>query len=78
MKSKTSNLFAEPVTPVKETEHKNGRKRRCHECKIEIKPGDSWERHSHGKGRYLYCGNCAERIRHEQHETERYEGRYYP
>lgn len=57
---------------------KGGRKRRCHECKEEIKPGDSWERHSYGKGRYLYCSNCAERIRQEQYETDRMEDRRYP
>jgi hypothetical protein len=57
---------------------KGGRKRRCHKCKDEIKPGDSWERHSYGKGRYLYCGNCGERVRQEQRETDRMEDRRYP
>jgi hypothetical protein len=62
----------------RENGKKGGRKRRCHECKDEIKPGDSWERHSYGKGRYLYCSNCAERIRREQMETDRMEDRRYP
>jgi hypothetical protein len=62
----------------RENGKKGGRKRRCHECKDEIKPGDSWERHSYGKGRYVYCSNCAERIRQEQRETDRMEDRRYP
>jgi DNA-directed RNA polymerase subunit RPC12/RpoP len=62
----------------RENGKKGGRKRRCSECKTEIKPGDSWERHSYKKSRYLYCGNCAERIRQEQRETDRMEDRRYP
>jgi hypothetical protein len=86
-KTETKNAAAQALRAIpsekrtqasRENGKKGGRKRRCHECKDEIKPGDSWERHSYGKGRYLYCGNCAERIRQEQRETDRYEGRYYP
>jgi hypothetical protein len=87
MSEQTKNAAAQALRAIpsekraqasRENGKKGGRKRRCSECKIEIKPGDSWERHSYKKSRYLYCGNCAERIRQEQQETERYEGRYYP
>lgn len=35
------------------------RKKYCRVCRKEIKPGDSWERHSEGKSRILYCALCA-------------------
>jgi hypothetical protein len=57
---------------------KGGRKRRCHECKEEIKPGDSWERHSTGKSRFTYCSNCAERVNEEEREAYETQDHHYP
>lgn len=54
------------------------RKKYCRVCRKEIKPGDSWERHSDGKSRILYCSVCAANVNHEMAEMYKMSDIRYP
>jgi RNase P subunit RPR2 len=54
------------------------RRRFCRVCRKEIKPGDSWERHSIGKSRVLYCSSCADKVNRELAESYKMSDIRYP